>query len=486
MTQDRYRPLIATCVLAGTLLIGLLLALGAPVRGESVVPPAASTGDAFARVGASLQSTGSFTVELPLVLKVYPPPPPVFGVQMHTIAATHGLPEAVAGGAYWVRSGVFQWDRIEPVRTSPPTYHWEAVDENSLRNAYENGLHAIATIQFTPLWAQKYLGSYCGPIVRDRFDEYAQFLAALVNRYKDPPYGVKYWELGNEPDHQMSYSREGFGCWGDAGGDPYYGGRYYGEMLKVAYPAIKAVDPGAQVLIGGLLLDCDPSNPPPGKDCTISQFLEGILKSGGGPYFDIVSFHAYTYYGGALGQMANGNWAGAVTSIPEKTAFLRGVLNRYGYGDKELINTESALIWEHEDTASLRETQGMYMPRAYAEALALGLLGQVHYDMNGMWKNSGLLYPDLTPKPAYYAYKTASGFLSAVDYVGPVASYPSGIQGYTFRQQDRSGYVDVIWSKSTVLVPVTLPVGVSAYTRYNEDLLPPIQIGNAPVYVRWP
>jgi hypothetical protein len=484
MTQDRYRPLFATCTLASVLLAGLLLALGAPVRGESSVQPAASAKDEVASLAASLQSTASFTVDLPLVLKAYPPPPLVFGVQMRKIAATHGLPEAVAGGAYWVRSDAFHWDRIEPVRTTPPEYDWEAVNDISLRNAYENGLHVIATVKFTPSWAQKYPGSYCGPMAQDRFDEYAQFLIALVNRYKHPPYHVKYWELGNEPDFPMVHERLGYGCWGDPA-DPYYGGRYYGEMLKVAYPAIKAADPQAQVLIGGLLLDCDPDHPPPGKDCKISKFLEGILEAGAGPYFDIVSFHAYSYYGGAWGQMWNGNWPGAVTAIPEKTAFLRGVLNRYGYGDKELINTESALLCGA-DSATCRETQSMYIPRAYAEALALGLLGQVHFDMKGTWYYSGLLNPDLTPKPAYTAYRVATSYLSEVEYVGPAASYPPGIEGYTFRQGDHSGYIDVIWSSNGALVPVTLPAGVSAYTRYNADVLPPIQVGIAPIYVKWP
>jgi hypothetical protein len=39
-----------------------------------------------------------------------------------------------------------------------------------------------------------------------------------------------------------------------------FGGEYYGNMLKIVYPAIKSADPQAQVLVGGLLLDCDPVN----------------------------------------------------------------------------------------------------------------------------------------------------------------------------------------------------------------------------------
>ena len=43
----------------------------------------------------------------------------------------------------------------------------------------------------------------------------------------------------------------------------------------------------------------------------------------------------------------------------------------------------------------------MYVPRAYAEALALGLEGQIYYSMiNEEWRHTGLILPDLTPKPS--------------------------------------------------------------------------------------
>jgi hypothetical protein len=339
----------------------------------------------------------------------------------------------------------------------------------------------IAIVQFTPAWAQKVAGSYCGPIRQDRLDEYAQFLYALVSRYKNTPYNIKYWELGNEPDAPMSYSRTIFGCWGDPG-DPYYGGGYYGEMLKHAYPAIKAADPQAQVLIGGLLLD----RPNGGPD-THPRFLEGILRAGGGDYLDVVSFHAYTYYGGTLGSMVNTNWPGSTTAVPEKVAFLREVLGRYGHGDKPLLNTEAAMLC-FDATAYCLNTQSMYVPRAYAEALALGLTGQVYYDMSGTWRNSGLLEPDLTPKLAYHAYQAAAGFLSDVKYVGPVSGYPAGIDGYTFQPNDHSAAIDVIWSADGSKIVVFLPSGASAYDRFGLLISDPgwVDVTSKPVYVKQP
>jgi hypothetical protein len=412
------------------------------------------------------------TIYLPAVFNNYPPPPPIFGVQMtRGVNNAGGLAEALQAGVHWVRFGAFYWNEIEPVRTEPPTYDWSVVPEQGLLNAANNDLEVMAIVHFAPDWAQKVPGYACGPILEDRLDEYAQFLRALVARYSAPPYNVRYWELGNEPDIApvLVDPGSGFGCWGDPA-DSYYGGGYYAEMLKAAYPAIKAADPKAQVLIGGLLLDCDPRVPEACTNPLPPLFFEGILANGGGDYFDIVSFHAYAYYdwGLGLGYMGNDNWPGSVTSIPEKTQFVRQVLSDYGYGAKPLVNTESALLC-YQPVDECFVTQAMYVPRAYAEALAYGLESQIYYAiLNDWWLHTGLLLPDLTPKPAYDAYQAATSFLSSAQYESPVAGYPVGIEGYTFLDASTFNHVDVIWSSDGSIVALDLPVSGEAYDYYGN------------------
>ena len=86
-------------------------------------------------------------------------PYPIFGVQIEgAINTGSGLPEAVQGGGYWVRFEAFDWDRIEPVPSVPPTYHWETVDETSLRNASQNGLNLIAHGKIYPGLGPKIFG----------------------------------------------------------------------------------------------------------------------------------------------------------------------------------------------------------------------------------------------------------------------------------------------------------------------------------------
>ena len=76
--------------------------------------------------------------------------------------------------------------------------------------------------------------------------------------------------------------------------------------------------------------------------------MEGILKYDGGPYFDIISFHAYDYYGDTLGLYGNGSWNSiSNTTGPvmiAKARYLRSLLATYRYPEKKLVNTESGLL----------------------------------------------------------------------------------------------------------------------------------------------
>ncbi|RMF45718.1 MAG: hypothetical protein D6755_07625, partial [Anaerolineae bacterium] len=222
----------------------------------------------FTRLSHAAETVAS-TVYLPLVMRDFPLPPTVFGAEAVTFDDPTLIQLAVDARVSWIRIPAFYWHKIEPNApvNGQHTYDWSSVPESSLRNIAANHMYAIATVRSTPLWAQSVPNVYCSSVTQEHLADFAAFMQAVVTRYSQPPYNVHYWELGNEPDIDpgiVPFKDSGImGCWGDAS-DPYYGGGYYAEMLKVVYPAIKAADPQAQVLIGGLLLDCDPADP----DCT--------------------------------------------------------------------------------------------------------------------------------------------------------------------------------------------------------------------------
>jgi hypothetical protein len=81
-------------------------------------------------------------------------------------------------------------------------------------------------------------------------------------------------QIWNEPDIQLAPGAPDQwwgGCWGD-GNLPFFGGEEYGSMLNAIAFSIRNFDPTAKIIIGGLLLDCEPP-------CSSSKFLEGILNT---------------------------------------------------------------------------------------------------------------------------------------------------------------------------------------------------------------
>lgn len=443
------------------LLIGLLPGASAGIQGQA---PPSGTQDLL-------------YVFLPLSYRDYPPPPPPFGVQMNAVNEANGLTKAVEGGVYWVRLDAFDWDRIEPQRTIPASYDWQAVDEASLRSAYENGLTVLGVVRFAPEWAQKYPGSACGPIDPGQLDRYAAFLTALVRRYKAPPYHVRHWELGNEPDMTVTYQRRGYGCWGEEG-QATFGGAAYGEMLKVAYPAIKAADPQAQVLIGGLLLDCDPAHPPAGKTCASSRFLEGILDAGAGHAFDVVSYHGYAHWDGADAiDENNPYWQARGGVVLGKARYLREVLARYGI-DKPLMLTEASLIYT-ENTGvgvppddTFYNAQADYVARLYVRNWANDIQATIWFTLQGPgWRYGSLLDAQQAPKPAYHAYRFLTDELKDAWYEGPVTRY-ANLEGYAFGRTDRQ--IWVLWPPQHAVWNISLPAGVTrVYDVLGQDITPP-------------
>jgi hypothetical protein len=304
-------------------------------------------------------------------------------------------------------------------------------------------------------------------------------MAELVKRYSSPPYNVKYWELGNEPDvaPELVSADSVFGCWGDTQ-DIFYGGGHYAEMLKVVYPAIKAVDPEARVLIGGLLLDCDPYNPPEGKDCLSSRFFNGILANQGAEYFDIVSFHGYPPYSQQSMYLDAEfpGWKARGGVVVGKINYLRDVMQQYGV-DKPLFLTESSLTcpeWNKTDCDppgdDFYQTQADYVVRLFARNWALDIAGTIWYDFEDRgWRYGGLVGEDSNnPKPAFQAFKFLNDKLDGMAYIGE-APLPTGLQGYIFSGEDHQTWV--LWSSDELPQTIVLPQHIlSVYDKLGQTI----------------
>ena len=418
-------------------------------------------------------------------------PRPLFAIEANQFT-TLNLDWADLLGAKSIRYNGILWSVAEPTEGER---RWETMAgvEQVLASAAVRGIEPILIVRGTPAWAQAVPGWHCGPILPEKLDSFAAFMHDLVERYSGPPYNVKYWELGNEPDVAPEWvaAASPYGCWGDLE-DPYFGGGYYAGVLRAVYPAVKAANPEAQLLVGGLLLDCDPRNPPSDKDCSPARFLEGILSAGGGDYFDGVSFHAYDYYGGELGQYSNANWQSGWDAtgpvLIAKARYLRELLAEYGYPDKLLFNTETALLCGSSGTETpclsdeFAETKASYIVQAYAAAATEGLSANVWYSLTG-WRASGLINDALQPELAFDAFQFAAEALEGAIPKGAVHEF-TGVTGYRFESGDRQLWI--LWSLDGEPHSIALPFELeAAYDVYGEplDLSTGTEIGLSPLYL---
>ncbi len=463
---------------------------------------------------------------------------PVMGVELGTelAVADPGQPADImaSAGAAWVHYNGLLWSNIEP---TPGARVWDAQVDNSMLTAVKYKYRPILVIRSTPDWAQKDPGWLCGPIKQENLDEFANFVHDVVARYSVPPYNVLYYELWNEPDVDRKDPAISiapnfpWGCWGDVSDTQYYGGGYYAEMLKQVYPAVKRANSNAQVLVGGLLLYCDPTNPPAWEDknnpCVRSKFFNGILANGGGPYFDGVAFHAYDLSENlpytsdpnvGLGVYNNKYWLTAWNTtgptIIRKTEYLRDVLNQYGFGNKFLMSTETGLMCITDSSgvkcdasypatsASFQNTKAYFAVQTSAAAAALGLRTSAYYAYYGWWFCG--IWGQYSNKldPIYEAYRFTALELAST-YSAQKLSLGAGLMGYEFLRSGKKLWV--VWyvggapldgtQKTSINLP-TLPTAVYRWinvgsgianegTYQSAAISQTLSIGRGPVFIEF-
>lgn len=370
----------------------------------------------------------------------------VFGLEASRLAPEQGFDGLVALNPLWVRRSGLLWKEVEPVPGGG--YNWDSphvrdLEEEMIR-ASQHNLQMILIVRGSPRWATDPYAADCAPINAAHYAAFARFMAEAVRRYSRPPYNVFYWEIGNEPDAYVFPVDSPFGCWGLTG-DPYYGGRQYGEMLKQVYPAVKAVNPDVQVLNGGLLLG-EPFDPHTGTGL-MARFIEGVFVAGAGNSFDLLAYHSYSFY--------NGTTNGTSGPVDWKVPYLRNVMATYGV-DKPLFNTEGALLCPIV-SPECAQAQTDVIARLYARIIRDGVAGFVWYVYdNDSFYRTGMIDPGNpeSPRPIYYAYRQAVAQLDGATYLGPLEDQPEAVEGYRFQRGDATTLI--FWADSPATVSIAL------------------------------
>jgi hypothetical protein len=137
------------------------------------------------------------------------------------------------------------------------------------------------------------------------------------------------------------------------------------------------------------------------------------------------------------------------------------------------------------------QNQADHLVRSYTRAFSENLMGLIWYTLNNPgFRNSSLLDPSASPRPAYDAYQVLIAQLQYGKYHAPV-DYGAGIESYEFKRKlERMHIIWAIHPASTFNVLVPDSELIAAYDR-DGTLLDPqliganrqIVVGFSPVYI---
>jgi hypothetical protein len=206
-----------------------------------------------------------------------------------------------AGGIGSVRWPI-PWSGVQP--TEKGGYQWGGTDE-VVANAARAGLTVLPFLYATPAWlAPKYTTL---PVANARQrSAWVAFVGAAVERYGPrgsfwrehrpgtaeplPKTPIRTWQIWNEANffyfaYPVSPSR-------------------YAQTLELAHGAVKAVDPGAKILLSGLFGEPFPGPP---KGMSAADFLSALYRVPGiKADFDGVALHPYAVDAETLAELTEG------------------------------------------------------------------------------------------------------------------------------------------------------------------------------------
>ncbi|NJN67935.1 MAG: hypothetical protein HC884_15110 [Chloroflexaceae bacterium] len=383
----------------------------------------------------------------------------------------------------WAGYHALSWSELEVTQGDPD---WGTLDDaidDDLQAMYEQGITPMMVVRGTPDWAKKYSNASCSPPPReDMLDTLAEFMNQTVEQFQASSHRVRYWVLGSDPDvdptRTSGYRPFGW-CWGDHE-DEDYGGAAYAEMLKQVYPAIKRADSDARVVMGGLLLECDPDHPAADDDtndeeCSSSRFLEGVLKNGGGTFFDILAYQSTVDWepGEQDWDLEDPAWQERGGALLGKRDFIQEVLERYDI-EKPVLVSRAGLRCDHRDACddeAFLEDQTNYVVRTYLRVRASeqDVLGLMWYPFNYTDEQPhSLLDRNGAPRPAYRALSFLAGVLDEATFDRKLAN--ENQESYTFRS-DTHEY-QVHWTNDGSIFPYALPAStdhVYTFGTTTED-----------------
>jgi hypothetical protein len=240
-------------------------------------------------------------------------------------------------------------------------YHWPSDPETTWARSL--GLHVDAVLGWTPTWAN----------TNGRLDptKFAAFAKAAATHLAS--LGVHTYEIGSAPNT---------GAW-VGGVSP----ANYAAVLKAAYRAIHAGDPGATVVIGGLRATSTTA-----RAIAPSTFLSDLYAAGAQGFFDAVGTQPLSRFVATQPSPAN-PW-------PQMPA-LHQLMVAHGDGAKKVWITGYGAA---ASSATTDANQSVYLSQAYHQAASWSWTGPFivfeWQDTPDYWGSYGLTTTSGVAKPA--------------------------------------------------------------------------------------
>ena len=330
---------------------------------------------------------------------------------------------ASEAGFHWLRQE-FPWEDIEihgkgdfeDRRHEPYRSAWDKYD-HIVDLADQYGLELIVRLSNPPEWtraAGDAAGTFAPP---DNLDDYGDFVAAVVSRYRGR---VHYYQIWNEPNIYPE--------WGEATISP----EQYVALLKVGATRARQADPDVVIISGALAstIDLDGLRVP-SRNFNDLLFLQRMYDAGAAPYFDVLAMQGYGLWSGPTDRRMNPR----VINF-SRPLFVRDVMVRNHDEAKPIWISE--MNWNAVPDAIPDKRYGQvsaaqqaeYLPLAYARLQSewpwLGVANTWYLKRaTDAWEQNGqpeayfrLLAPDFSPQPVYTALQAYTTGMTPTLYRG--------------------------------------------------------------------
>lgn len=308
-----------------------------------------------------------------------------------------------AGIAY-SREELF-WNNLEP---SAGSWAWNRFDP-AMRSAREHGVLMLGLLDYWADWSvpDGYGGKSTGVPWSRAIADYANFCRTVVQRYKPggefarqegwrDGYGIRHWEIWNEPPTFWSGTAAEFGA-----------------LVKAAVAAIRSADPQAVAVVstGG------------------AGFDQQVIDVAGIDSYDALAIHLYP---GPVGPEAGG--------FVRQIGGARELLDANGGKDVRIWITEMG--WNVNGGVSPAD-QAAYIARAGIETVAAGVERSLIFTLSYGGEGWGILDDAMQPRASYCGYATVSHQMHGLT---PHSTEPMGSAVRACVYGDGRRSVAAVWS----------------------------------------